>query len=77
MKQKLLTLLLFLTSVGSAWGINYKTNEDGTAAVVGSRDSRDVSDDLPYGGDVIIPTEIEFNGKTYKVTSIGEYAFKL
>ena len=75
MKQKFLILLLFLTSVGSAWGINYKTNEDGTAAVVRSSDSRDVSDDQPYEGNVIIPAEVEYNGKTYKVTSIGMAAF--
>ena len=29
-----------------------------------------------YGGVVVIPSEVTYNGKTYSVTSIGDHAFK-
>lgn len=29
----------------------------------------------PYNGNLSIPSEVEFNGKTYKVVRIGEYSF--
>ena len=28
-----------------------------------------------YSGDVVIPETVTYNGKTYSVTSIGDYAF--
>lgn len=31
---------------------------------------------LIYSGDIIIPESVEYKGKTYSVTSIGNYAFK-
>lgn len=33
------------------------------------------SDDLKYKGDVVIPSQVTYNGKTYNVTCIGELAF--
>ena len=34
------------------------------------------SNSMAYTGDVVIPSEIEYNHVSYKVTSIGEYAFQ-
>lgn len=34
---------------------------------------RDYSNE--YSGSVVIPTSVTYNGKTYQVTSIGDYAF--
>ena len=48
-------------------GIAYTLNSDGTAEVV--------SKSPEYSGDIIIPSEIEYTGKHYSVTSIGNGAF--
>ncbi|MDE7096774.1 MAG: leucine-rich repeat domain-containing protein, partial [Muribaculaceae bacterium] len=48
-------------------GIAYTLNSDGTAEVI--------SKSPQYSGDIIIPSGIEYNSKTYLVTSIREYAF--
>lgn len=56
----------------------FKLNDNATAEVVrGSifyTDSPEWSVWV-YRGDIIIPEEIKHNGKTYKVTSIGDHAF--
>lgn len=52
-------------------GIYYILGE--TEATVTSRNNRGNC----YSGDVTIPAEIEYHGKVYPVTAIGEYAFKL
>ena len=50
-------------------GINYKitSNEDYTVAVV-SRTPK-------YSGDIVIPESVNYNGKTFIVTSIARFAF--
>ena len=50
-------------------GIEYGLQSDGTAEVR----SKDYS---KYSGDIIIPSEIEYSGKHYSVTSIGKSAFE-
>lgn len=50
-------------------GIAYNTTKDGDATVI-----RKSSVD-GYKGNVAIPEQINFEGATYSVTSIGEYAF--
>lgn len=51
-------------------GVFYRIYD--TEAKVTQRNSRGNC----YKGDVVIPAEIEYNGKLYPVTAIGEYAFK-
>ncbi len=79
MKQKslitvLLTGILMLVSVHSyacdfqVGGIYYNILEDGGCEVT----------EIPYnnyGGDIVVPTTVEDNGKTYNVTRIGDGAF--
>ena len=50
-------------------GLNYRLNEETlTAEVTAKRNG--------YEGDIIIPETVVFNDVTYRVTSIGEYAFR-
>ena len=37
--------------------------------------STSISYSNEYSGDVVIPSSVSYNGKTYSVTSIGDYAF--
>ena len=53
-------------------GINYRLNEDNlTTEVIEKR--KGIFND--YEGDIVIPETVKFNEATYRVTSIGEYAF--
>lgn len=75
MKQKFLrlflTILVALVSTASyAYdaeinGINYDLS--GSATVV--------SGPVQYSGDITVPSTVVYNGETYSVTSIGDYAF--
>ena len=48
--------------------IYYKIDENNTASVIkGNRE---------YSGDIVIPAYVNYDGKTYNVTSIDEYAFQ-
>ena len=47
-------------------GIKYCLDEDNLTAEVINND---------YEGDIIIPQSVELNERTYRVTSIGDYAF--
>lgn len=49
-------------------GIRYKIGENNTVSVV-SRDAK-------YSGDVVIPSQVSYNGSNYDVTSIGSSAFE-
>ena len=74
MKKYLFTLIACMCSVLS-WaveidGINYSLDywsEPFTASVISKSDK--------YSGDIVIPSEVTYNGKTYKVTSIVYRAF--
>ena len=75
MKSKLLSLFLALAaSVGITFasvtidGIAYDLNETDLTAEVTSGGS--------YSGNVVIPSQITYDAKTYRVTSIGEWAFR-
>lgn len=49
-------------------GVNYSLNEtDGTATVVAKSGY--------YSGSVVIPAEVEYGDRTYRVTAIGDRAF--
>ena len=49
-------------------GISYKIGENFTVSVV--------SGSTKYAGDIVIPSQVDFIGKTYSVTSIDKSAFK-
>ena len=71
---KIVALFLFALSpqlAGAAFsvdGISYDINDDGTTV--------SVSGNTSYSGEAIIPQSIVYQGNTYTVTSIGEFAFK-
>ena len=74
-KTKLFTLFLALAaSIGMVNasveidGIAYNLNETELTAEVTSKSPE-------YSGEVIIPSSVTYNGTTYSVTSIGDYAF--
>ena len=79
-KLLFLTICSVLTSFGAAasdkvWNVNsdgdtiwYKFNEEKkTASVTFNRG---------YAGSISIPEEVTYNGKKYRVTTIGIYAFE-
>ena len=82
--KRLLSLSLFLMTAMlsfaydfEAGGIYYKitSSSDLTVAVTHKgTPSRQYSNE--YTGDVTIPESVSYGGKTYSVTSIGNYAFK-
>lgn len=47
-------------------GIYYNLNDDATASVTSGSS---------YAGEIVIPAEVSYGGKSYAVTSIGSYAF--
>ncbi len=72
--KKLLTFVFTLCAAASAFaydacidGIYY--NFSGSTAAVTNKGNNS------YFGDVVIPETVEYNGKEYSVTSIGNYAF--
>ena len=83
MKQKLLALFLALlasvsvvyasnTSVGGIW---YDFNSSTKTATVTYRGSSSNDYSNEYSGSVVIPSSVTYNGTTYSVVSIGQYAF--
>ena len=72
MKKLLLTLTMSLLCVAACCateinGINYILNSDGTAEVTSKYPS--------YSGSVVIPPSVTYNGITYKVIGINDWAF--
>ena len=74
--KKLLPVLLMSIMSVSAFaeealidGIKYSLNDETSEAQV----ARNYEN--PYSGDIIIPKTVDYDGKTYSVTSIGEEAF--
>lgn len=79
MKRIIPLLLLFQTTlITPAYdinvnGIRYNFTSDNTVAVtyISLKNGRNEE----YKGDMVIPASIDYEGKKYAVTSIGEYAF--
>ena len=72
-KQVLLLIMMVLPMVACAYeidGINYSFNSEKKTATVTSYSSS------TYSGDIIIPSEVTYNGEKYSVTSIGGNAFQ-
>ena len=81
MKPKI-WIILSLLCTASLWasdtsvdGIWYNFNDENLTASVTFRGDKYDSYSEEYSGAIIIPSEVLYNGKTYSVTSIGDYAF--
>ncbi|MBQ0008340.1 MAG: leucine-rich repeat domain-containing protein [bacterium] len=82
--KKLLSVFLCLTvwlsvSGGTNYdfkvgGIRYNIIGDGIVEVTSGESSS--SSGSPYSGSVVIPSSVFYNGITYRVISIGDYAFR-
>ena len=77
-KMLLLTLMTILALTASAHdfvvnGIYY--NKNGNEATVTYRGTSYSQYSDEYSGNVVIPSTVKYNGTTYSVTSIGNYAF--
>ncbi len=75
MKRHLFLLVALLPMVASAYdaqinGIYYNFISENEAEVTYKTTSYN-----SYSGSIFIPPSVNYNGKTYSVTSIGEYAF--
>ena len=57
-------------------GIYYNYNENNTSVAVTFKGQSYDSYSDEYSGEVLIPAEVTFSGKTYTVTTIGEDAFR-
>ena len=55
--------------------IYYSYINDGTELAVAPKVGGSPQNISAYQGDLVIPEEVSIEGKTYKVTTIGEYAF--
>ena len=82
MKTKLFSLMLAVAASMSMWasdtevdGIWYDFNSSTRTASVTYRGSSASSYYYEYSGSVVIPSSVTYNGTTYSVTSIGDYAF--
>ena len=83
MKKKIFTLFTALTlSAGALFasdtavdGIYYDFDATNLTATVTYRGSSYDEYYAEYTGDVVIPATVTYGGKSYSVTSIGEYAF--
>mgnify|MGYP004477950205 CR=1 FL=1 len=80
MKRKIFAILAFLlcvtsvhAAVGQAMidGVNYALSTDGEV-----RTATVVAGDKKYAGHVVIPSVVTFAGDQYKVTAVGNEAFK-
>ena len=84
MKRKIFTLCTALILGASALlasetavdGIYYDFDDANLTATVTYRGSSDYEYTNEYMGDVVIPATVTYGGKTYSVTSIGDYAFR-
>ena len=84
MKQKLFTFFLALIASVSAIyasdtkvdGIWYDFNESNKTATVTYQGDDPYWYYNEYSGSVVIPSSVTYNGTTYSVTSIGDYAFE-
>ena len=75
--KKLLPVLLMSIMSVSAFaeeaiidGIRYRLNDETLEAEVAKKYGE------KYSGDIIIPETVDYDGKTYSVTNIGDYAFE-
>ena len=57
-------------------GIFYNLNETTLEAEVTYNEEVYTTGVNSYTGEVFVPNEVEYEGRTYAVTSIGEYAFR-
>ena len=79
--KKLLTLFLFACCSLSIWAETFEVDGiyynilDGNNVEVTHRGDYSDSYDNEYSGAVTIPASVTYNGTTYRVTSIGEWAF--
>ena len=88
MKQKLFTLLAFLTSVGTMFASVVKIGDlyYADSIIVKFTPPKTFTydtllyltyspDDDKYAGDIVIPASVEYNGRTFEITSIGDNVF--
>ncbi len=75
--KKTLVFLFALLCSNNSWAYDFKVdgiyyNVSGSEATVTYRDTYNYDS---YSGRVVIPETVTYNGTTYTVTSIGDYAF--
>ena len=79
MKRLFLICLLAVAGMAGAWAYDFEV--DGIYYDITDRVVREVEVKFrdtyynSYSGDVVIPGNVSYNGDTYRVTSIGDYAF--
>ena len=74
--KQLLTLLLMSASIGASAQFN-ANNDQGVSICYNIISDTEVEVYAPddYTGDIVIPETVTYEGKSWTVTSIGEYAF--
>lgn len=83
--RRTLSALILLLASTLAWAYDFETGGiyyniiDETSVEITSRSGSNIYDgpSSDYAGNVIIPATVSYDGNTYNVTSIGDYAFFL
>ena len=76
--KKLFTILFALVATTALWAEDFEVNGIYYTILTDKTNEVEVTDGYPYyTGSVTIPSSVTYNGTTYSVTSIGDYAFYL
>ena len=77
MKKQLLLLTLLLSVTASAFAVEAEINGLWYELVSRVKEAKVIQNrnNVQYSGNIVIPESVEYDGDTYSVTSIGNYAF--
>lgn len=78
--RRILSALILLMASSLSWAYDFTVeNEDGVTIyynlINGGTEAEVTRGDNKYSGDIVIPSTVSYDGKTYRVTSIGGSAF--
>ena len=78
MKKQLLLIVMLLSTAASAFAVE-EVEIDGLwyEVVAKAKEAKVIQhkNNVKYNGDIVIPETVVYEGVTYSVTSIGDYAF--
>ena len=76
MKKNVFTFALALLTAGSAWALEFQSEDFSYKVISSSAKTVEITDYLGYSTELTIPHAVTYNDVTYSVVSIGSEAFK-